>query len=85
MKLLKISKFGPALALAAALSAADAWACEVCYGAADAPIIEGMNMSIIFLLATTYFVLISLGLTFFVARRRSQRLQPAGAAKGEGA
>ena len=85
MKLSKKSRFGLALALLAALSTANAWACEVCYGAADAPVIDGMNMSVIFLLATTYFVLISMGLTFVVARRRALRLQPAGAADGEGA
>lgn len=46
-------------------------ACKVCYGAAESPIIEGMNLSIIFLLATTYFVLIGMTLTFFLRRRKA--------------
>ncbi len=83
MKNPRILRLGWALALAWALSTANARACEVCYGAAESPMLEGMSMSVVFMLATTYFVLIGMGLTFFITRRRARSLQSAAAAKGE--
>lgn len=66
------------------LFTSNAWACEVCYGAAESPMLEGMSASIFFLLATTYFVIVGIGLTFFISRRRARHVRPE-AASGEGA
>ncbi|HSR49852.1 MAG TPA: hypothetical protein VLV83_03430 [Acidobacteriota bacterium] len=67
-----LMRTGLALAVAA-LSATPAWACEVCYGAADAPIIDGMNMSILFMLATTYVLIVGMAGGFFFLRRKAVR------------
>jgi Flp pilus assembly protein protease CpaA len=40
----------------AALLTEGAWACPVCFGAADAKILAGMNLSIVFMLILTYTV-----------------------------
>lgn len=66
------------------LFTSNAWACEVCYGAADSPMLEGMSASILFLLTTTYFVIVGIGLTFFISRRRAKQVRLE-AAPGEGA
>lgn len=85
MRHLRICKAWPAALAAMLLSTGESWACKVCYGAAESPVLEGMSASIVFMLAMTYLLIVGLGVTFFVVRRRSIRLQPAAAAKGEGA
>ena len=47
-------------------------ACSVCYGAAEAPILAGMNLSIIFMLALTYVVLGGFATFFFYLRKREK-------------
>ncbi len=65
--------------IAAHLTSPMLQACEVCYGAADSPIIDGMNMSIIFMLVLTYILIIGIAVCFFMMRRRSlQALQTEG-------
>lgn len=54
-----------------------AFGCPVCYGAADSKILDGLNASIIFLLALTY-VLVGGFIAFFIVlryRNRMARLQ----------
>ena len=55
-------------------SSGDVWACEVCYGAAESPIIDGMNMSVLFMLGMTYSLIVGAGLSFFLIRRRALHL-----------
>ena len=50
-----------------------ALACAVCYGAADAPILAGMNMSILFMLGLTYLILGAFA-SFFIYLRRRERM-----------
>ncbi len=33
------------------------WACSVCYGAAESPVIKGAEMSILFMMLVTYLTL----------------------------
>ena len=45
-------------------------ACAVCYGAVDAPMTNGMNMAILFLLGAIGFILLGvIALTFYFAHR----------------
>ena len=53
-------------------------ACSVCFGAASAPVIDGMNFSILFMLALTYSVLGGFGLFFFQLFRGEQRAKKRG-------
>lgn len=80
MRFSRICKAALALALLSPFFSSSAWACEVCYGAAESPVLEGMSVSILFMLATTYFVIVGIGLTFFISRRRAKQ-----AAAAEGA
>ena len=75
MSISRFLKTGLLLILMGGLFSSQAWACEVCYGAADSPMLDGMGASILFLLATTYFVIAAMGLTFFISRRRARQLQ----------
>ena len=62
------------LVLAMALSASASWACPVCFGDIDDPIIDGLEMSILFLVGVTYFVIVSGVAAFILLRRRARRL-----------
>ena len=48
----------------------NAHACAVCYGAADDPMVKGMNSAIFFLLAAIGSILLGvISLTIYIARR----------------
>jgi hypothetical protein len=48
----------------------NAQACAVCYGAADDPMVKGMNSAILFLLAAIGSILLGvIALTIYIARR----------------
>jgi hypothetical protein len=68
----------PLGAAAALLAPAAARACAVCYGNAEAPVITGTRLSIVFMLALTYLLLA--GIVFFFLFARRQRLRAAAAA-----
>jgi heme/copper-type cytochrome/quinol oxidase subunit 2 len=53
----------------------DAWACPSCYGAADGPMIDGMNMAILTMLGITGSVLGAITSFFVMMRRRLKRLR----------
>lgn len=48
-----------------------AWGCATCFGASDAPMAQGMNAGILFLLGVVGFVLSGLGVFFVMLGRRS--------------
>lgn len=68
---------------AALLAPAAAHACAVCYGQAEAPVLDATRLSIVFLLALTY-LLLGGGIALFVALRR-RSLATAGIAAIRGA
>lgn len=49
-------------------------ACATCFGAADAPMVGGMNNAILFLLGIVALVWVGVVKLFWDFRRRSQRL-----------
>ena len=62
-----------ALAMLAVASAS--WACPVCFGESDSPIVKGAEYSVLFMMGVTYS-LIGGGLaTFVILRRRQRRLE----------
>ena len=65
-------------AVLAALAAAPAWACTVCFGETDSPMARGAEVSILFMLGVTY-VVIGGGVAAFLAlrfrARRNKTLQ----------
>lgn len=52
-----------------------ALACPSCYGAADGPMIQGMNMAILTMLGITGVVLAAISSFFVMMRRRIKRLR----------
>jgi len=63
-------------AVATAISllwAAESFACPVCYGKTDAPVVKGAEMSIIFLGTLTYLLIGGGVAAFVVLRRRAMR------------
>ncbi|MGH9341790.1 MAG: hypothetical protein ACRD1R_19925 [Acidobacteriota bacterium] len=48
------------------------WACSVCYGAAESPLIDGARLSIIFMLLLTYVIVGGFVLFFFYLRKREK-------------
>ncbi|HEX5758100.1 MAG TPA: hypothetical protein VF121_02800 [Thermoanaerobaculia bacterium] len=54
-----------------------AWAaaCATCFGAADSPMVGGMNNAILFLLGCVGLMWLGVGKLFWDFRRRSQRLE----------
>ncbi len=62
------------LVLAMALWASASQACPVCFGDVDDPVIDGLELSILFMLGVTYFVILSVIAAFILLRRRSRRL-----------
>lgn len=47
-------------------------ACSVCYGAAESPILDGMNFSILFMLVLTYAVAGGFAVFFLYLRKREK-------------
>ncbi len=56
-------------------------ACPVCYGAADSPMLDGMNVAIMVLLGITGTVLAGIGSFFIMMRKRSKILNDHSAGK----
>jgi heme/copper-type cytochrome/quinol oxidase subunit 2 len=54
------------------ISQETALACSVCYGAAESPILDGMNWSILFMLVLTYLLLGSFAAFFIYLKRREK-------------
>jgi hypothetical protein len=50
-------------------------ACATCYGAADAPMTQGMNNGILTLIAVVGVVYVGIGKVFLDFRRRSRKLE----------
>jgi hypothetical protein len=50
-------------------------ACATCYGAADAPMTQGMNNGILTLIAVVGVVYVGIGKVFLDFRRRSKKLE----------
>jgi hypothetical protein len=65
----------PILALAPA-----SLGCPICFGESDAPIVKGVEMSVLFMVGVTYFLILGGGATFLLLRRRARRLAEDGAA-----
>ena len=61
--------------LASWLVAAEAFACPVCYGQSDSPVIEATGLSIVFMAILTYGLILGGVALFFVLRRRVRRLE----------
>lgn len=53
--------------------AAESSACPVCFGESDAPIIKGLEASILFMLGVTYSLIFGGVATFILLRRRARR------------
>lgn len=53
--------------------AAPAFGCPVCFGETDSPMVHGMQASVLFMVAVTYFLIVSGLVTFFVLRRKALR------------
>lgn len=63
------------LGIGSMVLAETALACPSCYGAADGPMIQGMNMAILAMLGITGFVLAAISSFFLMMRRRIKRLR----------
>ena len=61
------------LALAAFGKVAEA--CPVCFGETDAPIVQGIEASVIFMVGVTYCLILGGVAMFIILRRRALRLQ----------
>jgi hypothetical protein len=76
--------FGVALlTIAMSAWATPAWACPVCFGAADSAMTKGMQAGIMMLLAVTVSVLGAVGAFFFIYLRRRLRMFEAATASGQ--
>lgn len=62
---------GVSLALAAL--APSSHACAVCFGNSDAPILKGVETSVLFMVGVTYFLIVGGVVTFLLLRRRALR------------
>lgn len=63
------------LAAVAMLTAAtSSFACTVCFGESDDPIVKGAEASVLFMVVVTYLLLGSGVAGFFLLRRRARRL-----------
>lgn len=72
----RLAVFGLVAFLAFAWGAT-AWGCPVCFGESDAPIVKGVEMSVLFMIGITYSLMFGGAATFFVMRRRAlQGVQP---------
>lgn len=61
------------LALALWVVAPPASACTVCFGNSDSPIVQGVEVSVLFMVGVTYFLLVGGVVTFLLLRRRALR------------
>ena len=50
-------------------------ACTVCFGKTDAPIVRGIEASVIFMVGVTYCLILGGVAMFIILRRRALRLQ----------
>ena len=65
-----MSKGASIISLILLLLPSGVYACAVCYGAADDPMVKGMNSAIFFLLATIGSILLAvISMTIYFARR----------------
>jgi hypothetical protein len=65
-----MQKIVPIIIMAILWLPTNAQACAVCYGAADDPMVKGMNSAIFFLLAAIGSILLGvIALTIYIARR----------------
>lgn len=56
------------------IPASASFACPVCFGDVDHPIIHGLEASILFMVGVTYTVIVSGIVAFILLRRRARRL-----------
>lgn len=63
-----------------AVLAAPAFGCPVCFGETDSPMVQGVQASVLFMVAVTYVLIVSGVVTFFVLRRRALGNSAVGAA-----
>ena len=81
----KAALFHALVGIFLAAAASPAWACSVCFGKADSPIVKGVELSVIFMVGVTYTVITGGFASFFLLRLRARRKMLAeGAAGGEG-
>jgi len=52
---------------------ATSWGCPVCFGESDAPIVKGVQMSVLFMVGITYSLMFSGVAAVLVLRRRALR------------
>lgn len=55
--------------------AVSAGACPVCFGEAEAPVLDGARWSVVFLGVLVYLVLAGAGVVFWLVRRKALREQ----------
>ena len=63
------------LILAMLVPASASFACPVCFGEVDHPVIDGLQASIIFMVAVTYTVILGVVVAVILLGRRARRLQ----------
>lgn len=63
-----------ALFLSIAL-AGQSFGCPVCFGDSDAPIVKGVEMSVLFMVGITYSVILGGVAVFFLLRYRARQLR----------
>lgn len=51
------------------------YACAVCFGNSDDPIVQGVEMSVLFMIVLTYLLIMGGAVAFFVLRHRSRQKQ----------
>ncbi len=66
-----ICKSGVSLALLALTPSS--YACAVCFGNSDAPIVKGVEVSVLFMVGVTYFLIVGGVVSFLLLRRRALR------------
>ena len=65
----------PIAALLMLFYASASFACPVCFGDSDDPIVKGLEASVLFMIGMTYFLIFSGVVAFILLRRRARRLQ----------
>lgn len=53
--------------------APSSYACAVCFGDSDAPIVKGVEVSVLFMVGVTYFLIVGGVVSFLLLRRRAMR------------
>ncbi len=69
---LRIFRYGFLFLLAAAI-AGTSLACAVCFGQSDAPVVKGMELSVLFMVLVTYGVIGGGVATAIILRRKQRR------------